>query len=189
MFNQILVPLDGSQLAEAALAPAAILAIRLGVPVTLLHVIERSAPQMVHRERHLTDPEEARKYLEGVSRGAFPKEASLAWHVHDAAVEHVARSIVEHASEFQPVLIVMCSHGQGGVRDLLYGNIAQQIIALGSAPLLLVKPGSGPFKLERMLVPLDPDSLHDVSLPVAEELARLFQAELCLISVVPSIGT
>jgi nucleotide-binding universal stress UspA family protein len=162
---------------------------RLGLPVTLLHVIERNAPAVVHKERHLTDPQEARNYLEEVSGRAFPKEAKVAWHVHDATIEDVPRSIVEHASEFQPALIVMCSHGYGGVRDLLYGNIAQQIIALGSAPLMLVKPDSAPFKLERMLVPLDPDSLHDVSLPTAQELAGLFEAELCLISVVPSIGT
>ena len=189
MFNRILVPLDGSQLSEAALPAAAALAGKLGAAVTLLHVIERAAPQQVHNDRHLSDPEEARTYLKDVARRAFPGQILVTWHVHDSPVEDVVRSIVDHAAELQPDLIVMCTHGRTGVRGLLYGTIAQQVVAQGNTPLLLVKPASPPFKLERLLVPLDPGSLHDISLPAAEELARAYEAELYLFSVIPTLGT
>ncbi|NCT22408.1 universal stress protein, partial [bacterium] len=51
MFKHILVPLDGSHLAEAALAPAARIAGTLGAPVTLIHILERDAPREVHKDR------------------------------------------------------------------------------------------------------------------------------------------
>ena len=51
MLNQVLVPLDGSRLAEAALSPAAYLAQKLGAEVMLVHIIERDAPQAIHSSR------------------------------------------------------------------------------------------------------------------------------------------
>ena len=53
MFKHILIPLDGSRLAETVLPAGVYLAGVLGSTVTLLHVIERDAPQEVHGERHL----------------------------------------------------------------------------------------------------------------------------------------
>ena len=204
MFKNILVPLDGSQLSEASLAPAKFLAQKLKAPVTLLHIIEQEAPEQVHKERHLTRPDEAEAYLKQVAErvfrpmeGAKSSQASakdrgtkVKTHVHTAPVSNVARSIVEHAvNEFKPDLIVTCTHGRSGVRDLLYGSIAQQVVAQGTTPLLLIKPDSPRFKLERVLVPLDPDSIHDDCLPLTESLAEAFKAELLLISVIPTFTT
>ncbi len=193
MFKQILVPLDGSRLAEAALPPAASLAKTIHAPITLLHLIEKNAPEAVHRDRHLTQPEEADEYLQQVALHSFPKEAQVDWHVHKAEIKDVARSIVDHASEFEPDLIVMCSHGRGNVHDALFGSIAQQVLAQGETPLLLLqpkKPGEPqPFVLRRILVPLDSESNHDESLPVAEFLAKAYPAELHLLCVIPTFGT
>lgn len=189
MFNRILVPLDGSQLAEAALPAAASLAERLGLPVTLLHLIERNPPQEIHKDRHLTGAAEAEAYLREVAARRFAPGLKVDWHVHDAAVEDVPASIIQHAAESEPNLIVMATHGRSGVRGLLYGSIAQQVVAQGGMPLLLVKPDAPAFKLERLLVPLDPASLHDIGLPLAEQLARAYDAELQLFSVIPTLGT
>ena len=72
MFKHLLVPLDGSQLAEAALPAAAYLAQKLDATVTLVHIIEHDAPAEVHGERHLTNADEANAYLTEVARRAFP---------------------------------------------------------------------------------------------------------------------
>ncbi len=198
MFKHILVPLDGSLLSEAALEPASYLAGKLKARVTLLHVIEEDAPEQVHHERHLSDPAEAERYLKEVASRYFPirthttsgKKTQIRIHVHRAPVADVARSIVEHAEqELKPDLIITCTHGRGGIRDFLYGSIAQKVVNQGSKPLLLVKPGSGKFKLKRALVPLDPDSVHDDCLPIIMELAKSFKAEIMLLSVVPNLGT
>ncbi len=190
MFKNILVPLDGSRLSEAALQPAAVLASRLHSHVMLLHVIEQEAPAEVHKEHHLTDAEEARTYLQSVAKRAFPSDVQVETHVHTAPVSDVANSIVEHAtSEFEPDLIVTCTHGKGGMRDMFFGSIAQQVVAQGRTPLLLIKPEVTGFALKTILAPLDPDSIHDDGLPLTEQLAESFGAELVLLSVVPTFGT
>jgi len=192
MFKHILVPLDGSHLSEAALAPAELLARTLGVPVTLIHIIEQGAPSEIHNDRHLTKSDDAQAYLSDVAQRAFPPEMKVETHVHSAAVDDVARSIVQHTrEESEPDLIVMCTHGKGGVRDLLFGSIAQQVIAQGTIPLLLVRPteSKSTFQLKKIFVPLDSESIHDDSLPLSEELASAFEAELYLLSVIPTLGT
>ena len=189
MFKHILVPLDGSNISEAALAPAAYLAKTLKSQVTLLHIIEQGAPTEVHKERHLTKPDEADAYLKEAAQRAFPAKAKVETHVHTVAVSNVARSIVDHSSELKPDLIVICANGRSGVHDLIYGTIAQQVVAMGTIPLLVVKNKISSFELKKILIPLDPDSMHDNSLGMAETLAKSFKAELDLLSIVPTLST
>ena len=193
MFKYILVPLDGSKLAEAAIPVAASLAQTLGAPVTLLHIIEEDAPPEIHRDHHLTQADEAAAYLTNVAERDFPPSVNVDTHVHTAVVKDVPGSIVEHATrEFQPDLIVMCTHGKSGVRDLLYGSIAQQVVAQGLTPLFLIRPHSSTstgFRLDKILVPLDTGPTHDESLPVAQQLARAYQSKIHLLTVIPTFGT
>jgi nucleotide-binding universal stress UspA family protein len=192
MFKHILVPLDGSKLAEAALPVAASLAQVLRIPVTLLHIIEQDAPDEVHRNRHLTNSTEARAYLAETAKRGFPPKVKVDWHVHNAAVADVARSIVDHsADELQPDLILLCAHGNSGMHDLFFGNIAQQVAAASGTPVLLIKPteSSAPFKIDRILVPLDNESVHDKAIPTAEGLAKAYKAQLDLLCVIPTLGT
>ena len=193
MFKNILVPLDGSKLAEAAIPAAASLAQTLEAPVTLLHIIEQDAPQEIHKDRHITQSDEASAYLEQVAKRDFPPQVKVDSHVHTAAVKDVPGSIVEHATkEFQPDLIIMCTHGKSGVRELLYGSIAQQVVANGLTPLLLIQPEDSAvrnFKLDKILVPLDTGPTHDASLPVTQALARAYKSNIHLLTVVPTFGT
>ena len=192
MFKSLLVPLDGSQLAEAGLPAAASLSEKLNAPVTLLHVIEQNAPEAVHNERHLTRPEEAEAYLQGLARQSFPAGVKTKWHVHSAEVKDVTASIVEHTGEFEPGLIIMCAHGRSGIRDMLFGRIAQQVVAKNLTPLLLLQPMTSqrkPFTLRRILLPLDSESVHDDGLPIAKTLAKAYDAELHLLCVIPTFST
>lgn len=193
MFEHILVPLDGSGLAEAAVPPAAALSLKLGAEVTLLHVIEKNAPQEIHGQRHLTGEADACRYLEEIAARSFDPAVKVNAHVHAEEVSQVARSIVEHSQEFKPELIVLCAHGEGGLRDFVIGNIPQQVIAAGTVPVLLLQPESGDeyrsMQFKRLLVALDGEADHDYSLTVASDLARRLGAELHLIRVVPTLST
>ena len=192
MFKHILVPQDGSTLAEAALPAAASLAKIFKAPVTLLHIIEQDAPDEIHRDRHLTEAGEAKAYLKQIARRAFPPKIKVNLHVHTSPVADVARSIVDHSSdEIQPDLIILCSHGNSGMHDLVFGNIAQEVAALSGTPVLLIKPDEiiSPFQLRHILVPLDTESVHDKALPTAEMLAKAYGAELNLLCVIPTLGT
>ena len=59
MFKHILVPLDGSMLAQAALPAAAYLSGKFNASVTLVHIIEKNAPREIHGQPHLRDAAEA----------------------------------------------------------------------------------------------------------------------------------
>lgn len=193
MFKHLLVPLDGSHMAEASLPAALCLARILGARVTLLHAIERGAKQKIHGERHLTDPEEARSYLDEVAVRAFPADIPVRRHVHSNEVNDVARSIVDHVGELGPDLIVMCTHGRGGIRGFMFGRIAQQVVGLDKTPVLLVPPstsGAPPaFSCNRILVTLDGNPEHEEGLKVASSLAKICGAELSIIMVVHTFST
>lgn len=192
MFKHILVPIDGSQMAEAAVPAAAFLADRLGARVTLMHVIERNPPQAVHGQPHLQNPEDAQRYLERLAEG-FPAGIALDLHVHASEVDDVAQSIVAHADELGHDLVVMCSHGRGAALHLFLGSIAQRVIALDSRPVLITHPspegGVPQFSLRHILVPLDENPEHAQALPVSKELATVCAATLHLAMVIPDLAT
>lgn len=190
MIGHILIPLDGTKLAEAALPAAANLAELLGARITLLHLVEEKATPEVHGERHLTEAGEAERYLKELRRRALPAALSVTCHVHAPAVSDVAGGIVAHRRELSPDLIVMCTHGPGGFERLLRGSLAQQVVALGKIPLLLVRSdaeGEGrPFSTERLLVPLDGTPEHEAGLELACALGAAGRSRLHLLSVVTS---
>ncbi len=192
MFRQMLVPLDGSSLAEAVLPATASLAERLGAQATLLHVMERDAPATVHGERHLTNIHDAEQYLADVERRLALRDHAVARHVHQPKEGDVARAIVQHAEELRVDLIVLSTHGRGGLRELVVGSIAQRVLQRGSAPIFLIHPPGGPpapFVCRTILVPLDGTSAHEPALDAAQQLAGPYGARLHLVIVVPTPAT
>ncbi len=187
MFRHLLVPLDGSRLAEAVLPVARLFAQRLSASITLLHIVERRAPTQVHGERHLDDPQQARAYLDELMARLRQEGLDVRCHVHEVAEGDVARSIVQHADELSSDLIMLTTHGKGGMRGLLVGSIAQQVLGSGLTPVLVVHPGAVPegYACRRIAVPLDGEAHHEHSLPVARELALAFSARVHLVTVVP----
>ena len=193
MFKHLLVPLDGSPMAEATLPAVASLAKIFGASVTLFHVIEHGAPQEIHGQRHLTNPEEAEKYLMDIASASFTDDIPVQQHVHSSEVSDVAKSIVGHVEEMGADLIVMCTHGRGGVRGFMFGRIAQQVAGLDKTPVLLVPPvqttGTRIFSLSKILVTLDGNPEHEDSLLIASGLAQICKAELNLLMVVHKFNT
>ncbi len=193
MFKHLLVPLDGSALAEAALPAARYLAEQFNAKLTLFHVVEEDAPQQVHGQQHLTGSAQARAYLEGIRRGPLAGLQQTECHVHETATAQVAESIINHAEELGHDLVVMCSHGRGRSLHLLLGSIAQQVLAGGTVPVVITHPDEAgaprPFQCARLLVPLDDNLEHQQVLPVAADLARTCRAELHLVTVIPQYSS
>ena len=192
MFKRLIIPLDGSRLSEAVLPTAVYLAQKLQAEITLVHVIERNAPKQVHGEPHLSQPAEAEAYIAGVRRRLVPSGIPVEMHVHTVAIADVARSIVDHAKEFESDLVMMCTHGRSGLRKLLFGSIAQQVVAL-KVPVLLVRPGeSGGAPIptgKPFMLPLDGTQIREAALPVAAALAQACGTALKLLMVVPTLDT
>ncbi len=190
--TRLLAPLDGSRLAEAVLPVVETLAAAGATPV-LLHVRERGAPATIHGERHLRAADEASAYLAGVAARLQAVGYTVETHTHDVPEGDVARSIAAHAEEEHVDVIVLCTHGGGGVRDLLVGSIAQQVLRRGTVPVLLVRPDatgeSVPFAPRTVLVPLDGTAAAEAALTPAADLARALGARLHLVMVVATLQT
>ena len=192
MFQRLIIPLDGSRLSEAVLPTAVYVARRLHTPVVLVHVIERHAPKLIHGERHLSEPAQAEAYLAEVQQRFFPEGIEVQRHVHETAIVDVARSIVEHAKEFASDMVMMSTHGRGGLRKLLFGTIAQRVVAL-KVPVLLVRPtedGGAPVPSGKpILVPLDGTEVRESALSFAARLATACGVGLKLLVVVRTLET
>ncbi|HKK19841.1 MAG TPA: universal stress protein [candidate division Zixibacteria bacterium] len=193
MFKHLLIPLDGSSLAETVLPAAEYLAGKFDAWVTLVHVIEQNAPSEVHGEKHLTNAEEAEKYLAKVAADAFQPDVRVERHVHTSEVKDVAKSIARHVEEFATDLTILCAHGKSGLRDMLFGSIAQQVISFGSTPALIFRPvddnSVADFSCGKILVALDGNQGHEEGLKVAVGLAQKCDIPIHLVMVVPTLGT
>lgn len=188
--KRILVPLDGSRLAEAALGPAGELATILDAELVLLHVIERRPPAEVHGEPHLHRREDAVRYLERLVARFEEQGVRVSFHVHEPAIGDVAASIAQHARELDVSLILLCTHGSGGLRDLLLGSIAQQTLRRATRPVLIVRPVDAGTSLVggRWVLALDPVAHGPSALPLTGMLARRCHARLHLLTVVPTLA-
>ncbi len=158
----------------------------------LIHIIEQNAPKEVHGERHLTSDDEACAYLKETADRVFPPSVPVERHVHTTEVSNISQSIVDHVGETGSDLIIMCTHGRGGLHSLLFGSIAQQVIALGSCPVLLIQPPDGdfpPFTCQQIIVPLDGNPDHEAGLTVAGDMARACSAAVHLMMVIHKTST
>lgn len=190
---RILVPLDGSALAEAALPAAAEIAAARGAAVTLLHVVETQPPETVHGHRHLGTKSEALVYLEQRADELRRRGFEVEVHAHEPRARDVAEALAMHAEEMETDLIVLCAHGSGGLRDLFLGNIAQQTLKRCIRPVLLVRPPAPPqgwrLGTRPWIVAVDPSGHGWGSLPFVAGLAHALGTSLRLLTVIPTRDT
>lgn len=187
----VLVPLDGSRLAESVLPAAFGLACALEARVVLLHVLERRPPSSVHGDPHLRGAREAEEYLSIVAARGRAEGVPVDTHVHEPGTSGVAAGIAAHAKELATPLIALCTHGSGGIQGLLLGSIAQQTLRRGDASVLLVRPepdgGAPPFGCRDIALAVDPVQRHgQVALERAAEIAGACGGAVHLIAVVPT---
>lgn len=142
MQPRILVPYDFSPTSDAALRTAVDLHKSLGGPIKLLHLI--STPLMavsVAGEVPLPPPTERDfSQAEGELRQVAASSAP------DAEVEVVLTSdlgvgVVEAAEKFGATLIVLGTHGRGGIKRLILGSVAEHVVRTASCPVMTVRGG------------------------------------------------
>ncbi len=191
MFKNILIPLDGSSLAEAVLPSARSLALHLGSRLTLLHVVEPGGPTTVHGEAHLPDARAAEAYLARLVEQFRREGIEADWHVDVVERGNVAKTIFAHTRELHADLVMLATHGESGLRGIVFGSIAQQVVQSGDVPVFMLRPEWTPAEFDPtvILVPLDGSEVHEPGLYLAAELARYYEAKLHLVVVVPTIST
>jgi nucleotide-binding universal stress UspA family protein len=140
----ILVPLDGSALAEAALVSAIELARERGAKLLLLRAAEaHTFPMADPTESQVAAVRDAEQYLASVRDAT--KRASVA--DVDVTVWYgpPAQAIVEAAQYRKADLIVMSSHGRSGLGRLVLGSVAETVLRSTAVPILLIRPGAAPL--------------------------------------------
>lgn len=169
MFKTLLVPLDGSSRAEAALPAARRIAQKTGATLVLVRVVSFLSeywPTMTTVQPSLaqavieTDLEQAAAYLEEVA--ASPELAGIPVKI-TAQFGPPAPTILAVASSYNSDLIVMCSHGSAGMIHWMMGSVAEKIARHASMPVLIVREegmhldgkGANLAQPLRLLVPLD----------------------------------
>ena len=201
MYRQILVPLDGSKLAEQVIPYVRLLARGLGAQVQLLRVIEPLPPagltdpaREVYRQEMLTRLEqEAHDYLEAVAASLKEDGFTVSTTVQDGApLSRPASFIVSQAIEDSATLIAMCSHGRSGINRWVLGSVADEVIRSSTSPLLVVRGKEeeelgAEVKLESVVVPLDGSPIAEQVLPHAASLAKALGLKMVLLWVFPLI--
>lgn len=185
-FRHVLVCLDRSDAAERALPLAIYLARTSGARVTLLHVLEAEAEPT---EAHVTDAlgweiarQEAQAYL---ARVGARLELPVDTHVAEGPSAH---RITALAAELRADLVVLTTHGEGGLGDWSLGSTAQKILALASGSVLVtpahVRTPAPSVPPRRILVPLDGSKRTESVLPTVTRLARGSRADVVLAHIV-----
>jgi nucleotide-binding universal stress UspA family protein len=191
MFEHILIPLDGSSLAECVLPHGLAIAKALGARATVLQVVEQAedAARMGAidpLEWHYSEAQ-AGAYLQEVAErlrmAGLPATQTL---LQGDAAERV----IDYAQAERADLILLSSHGRSGLSGWNVSSVVQKILARAYLSMLLV-PAYRPatteitaLRYERILVPLDGSARAECVLPVAGALAAHHASQVFLAHVV-----
>jgi nucleotide-binding universal stress UspA family protein len=185
MYKRILIPLDGSKLAEGVLPYAKFLAGSLQLPVDLLHVND---PETAVSPAYAI---QGADYLKEVV-ATCPTSLTVTCHVENGRAAEV---IVDTASRDTGILITMATHGRSGAQRWLLGSVAQKVLQASINPLLIIRPKeethlSGEVRLKTIILALDGSHLAEKIVPHVVYLARRLKLEVILIQTytLPTTG-
>jgi nucleotide-binding universal stress UspA family protein len=181
MYRIILVPLDGSSLAEQAIPLALAVAKRAKGDVRLVRVHEPTAPD--------SDRASDRTYLEAIA-SRFWAAASVTTSVTVLAGP-IESTLCEYASSIKASLMVLTTHGRGPLSRFWMGSTTDELLRHTCVPLLIHRPTAdspvtmtADFQFHRILVPLDGSDVAEEAIGPAAEMARIMGARLTLLRVV-----
>ncbi len=150
MFTRITVPLDGSPFADQALPAAAAIARRQGAALDIVHV---HAPRWrLHDGAPTSDLEfdldQRRKMRDWLTARAGQLTAKTGLAVETASmIGEVAPSLERHVRERHADLVVMATHGRGGISRAWLGSVVDRLLRDLEVPLLLLRPTPQPARM------------------------------------------
>jgi len=181
MYRRMLVPLDGSEVAEVVFTYAIELAGRLDLDVTLLNVCTPEERELLPMHRAYVErmAETLRCQSEEVQEkgGAQPGDKSVKA-CGKVAVGYPAEEIVRYADENNIDLILVATHGRSGIGHWTMGSVADKVLRASKKPVWLVRAGIpeeivyDKWPRKTILVPLDGSELAESVLPHVEALAK-----------------
>ena len=179
----VLIPVDGSGLADRAVPLGGLVAAQYGVDAVLLEVFDEPTVDIVPYHE-----------LQQASGRYLESQAEQLRRSHDLAVSLVTRTgapaaaILDEIDCLRAGAVVMATHGRGFMMGTVLGSVARRVLRSSPAPVFLVPAstsGSDRTALRRIVMPSDGSSRSAVALDLAISLAGRFGAELLLVHVEP----
>lgn len=175
MLTKILAALDGSSTSESILAYVELILAAKDANVTLALVTPEGTPR---------EEKTARIYLAEVAHKLRKKGA-----VVDTAVlaGKPSEALLEHARRAGSSLIMLCTRGKSGLKRLIFGSTAEEILEHSKIPVFIAHPraaGAAPPRVERIVIPLDGSHRSGTILPALAPLAKSLGAKLTFVTVV-----
>jgi nucleotide-binding universal stress UspA family protein len=172
--GQVVVPLDGSRIAENAVPWAARIGRLYGIRVEFVHVLDPDAP-------------EAPGDLDAISEGfrTYARDLAEQHGVGDHGAAFLkgpaAPAILEFAADAR--FIVLATHGRGGFRAAFIGSVADKVVRGAEVPVLLVPGVGGPVSPDNrpMVIALDGSPQAEAGLQTGRDLAAKMGAQVVLI--------
>jgi len=193
MYKKILVPLDGSELAEVALPYAEELAGGLGSEIALIYVltsINGATKEQCHHlhEFYMQKIVESTKY--SIKRN-FSNSAEKEIKVESVILTgDPAEQIINYADKEDASLIIMATHGRSGITYWALGSVADKVARATKQPVALIRSKGVPPDLHeegilhKMLVPLDGSKDSEAVIPYVEKIAAKLGIEVILTQMV-----
>jgi nucleotide-binding universal stress UspA family protein len=193
--TRILVPLDGSRLAEQALSCAMTLGRALSAELVLFRAISipSDVQEALDKAGLRPDPllerleTEADEYLEAMSHILAKTDLSFS---HVVGHGLPAGAIVDYVENKELQLIVMASHGYTGIERWRHGSVAERVLHSASVPVLLVRAKEEipkglpePCAFRRVLVPLDGSKVAEQVLPAVIPIVQALDCEITLLRI------
>jgi len=178
VYQKIIVPLDGSDLAERALPYAETIAQMKGSEVILFTVSVDSGERMDR-------PMQAYLDIKGKELESHGVKVSTA-----VAYGNAAEGIIEFVEKNQVDLLIISTHGYSGIKRWLLGSVAYKVLSSTSASVLLIKsraPEVSSVEINKILLPLDGSSFSETSIQCVEKLVEGTEAEVMLLRVVEPV--
>lgn len=189
MYTRMLIPLDGSKVAEQVLPYARFLAKTLGIPAELFGVVDPEtlvAFSNPAQGRHLDTvvaetTSRTATYLDTTARSFRGPQVKCS--VEKGKPEDV---VIEKAAVDKNTLIVMATHGRSGIQRWLLGSVTDKVLHGTTQHLLLVRASDqgktdGEAALKTVILPLDGSALAEQALPHVVDLAKKMKLEVVLV--------
>jgi nucleotide-binding universal stress UspA family protein len=190
LYKKIVVPLDGSPLAEVALPYAEEIAGKMGSEIVLLTVLASEEPEE-YQNHHLYTKKivdltkrQVEKYLKNPESKTIKIGTAT-------RVGNPAEGILDYVNKGYLCLIVMATHGRSGISRWAVGSVADKVVrATTRQPLLLIRAkGSHPDVrarriLKKALIPLDGSTASEAVIPYISEAALNLHMEITLLKVI-----
>ena len=150
MYRRILVPLDGSRTSQLGLGEAVRLAKSQGSTLRLLHVVDElvvmTAPEMSYDIGQLIEvlKDDGKRILEKGAAHARKHGVKVQTSLVERCGGRAAQSIIEEARKHHASLIVLGTHGRRGMKRVVMGSDAEEVVRSSPVPVLLVRSGAAP---------------------------------------------